>query len=426
MWEAMSSGSAAHDEVPSDDDAPEDGRIIDAEPAPAPRPKILVVGTDRQRYENLRRDLSDSYDVDLAIGPSVAIGMLQNTGRRLAVVVDMDKPPAQARQLLARLHEVSPEIVRIWVADASDAADVLDSANEIDVFRCLKRPYTNEQMRKALTSAAAQGRLRAAQSAMLRETLGGSVKVLVDVLAFISPTVFSRTARVCHYVKELTRALDLPDSWQVEIAAMLARIGCVTMPTEIIDRYFSGREVSASEAVALRSLPQVSAAMLGGIPRIESIVRIIEAAEKPFKAHGRTEVTGVLEREHRASQILRAATEFDHRLVSGSTREKAIKKMSASKEFDPIVLDALARAQAAEHHWQTKTLRAVHLAPGMVFAEDVHMRSGALFARRGEEVDYEAISRLTSAAGKNSLQEPFRVLVPAAPDDPEGDEDRFG
>jgi hypothetical protein len=88
-------------------------------------------------------------------------------------------------------------------------------------------------------------------------TLQGSVKVLTNVLALLSPIAFGRASRLKRYVRHMAQSLGVSEVWQFELAAMLSQVGCITLPTETFEKMYAGQPLSPEEqqmVATLRSL----------------------------------------------------------------------------------------------------------------------------------------------------------------------------
>jgi hypothetical protein len=93
---------------------------------------------------------------------------------------------------------------------------------------------------RACIAAVAQHRLITAERVLLEQTLRGSISALVDVLALASPAAFGRAGRVRGLVRKLADEVELENQWEVEVAAMLAHIGAVTLPAETAEKLDAG------------------------------------------------------------------------------------------------------------------------------------------------------------------------------------------
>src|SRR5258708_2822402 len=80
----------------------------------------------------------------------------------------------------------------------------------------------------------------AAERALLKATLAGAVQVLIDILALTQPAAFGRAHRIRQTAKLLAQRAQMANAWEVEMAAMLSHIGCISVPQATLQRVFKG------------------------------------------------------------------------------------------------------------------------------------------------------------------------------------------
>jgi hypothetical protein len=206
--------------------------------------------------------------------------------------------------------------------------------------------------------------------------------------------------------------MQLPVRWQVEVAAMLAHLGFITLPTEVVEKYCSGREMSGDEREMLVRLPKVTDQLLGHIPRLEVVRNILGSYSKPFNANDYTQPDADAQLAARGAQILKVALEFDAMVAAGSAVDVAIGALQArAAQYDQKIVVALADGQlAGEQRTQIIEVSAVGLAPGMVLADDVKLLNGTLLVTAGIEVTIALVERIRNYKPK-SLKEPLRVVI---------------
>lgn len=383
---------------------------------------VLYVGHDRVGFERLRKVLARYFRFEFAVGPSIAVGLLKNKGPFPLMVCDIGAPVHAARKLISRAHEIAPETMQVLVAESNELEESLLIANEVGATATIPGPPDAQQLKLALTRAYRENRKNVKQNRLRAQALHNAADMMIDILSLVNPSVFNRVSRVTNYCRQLAKIMDLSESWQLLLASKLSKVGMVTMPAELIDKVFSGRELSEEDEHMLSTLPEVSSAVLNKLQHAPAVLRIIKGSEEDYSPPTRSQVHGKLEREITASHILRAATDFDHLSVLGHERGHALAVMKERAVYCPRVLVALERTSPPELRWRTRALRVDQLAPGMVLAENIRQLNGTLLAGRGEEVSAEIISRLADVADSNAgIHEPFRAMVPVFDGEPDGD-----
>jgi response regulator RpfG family c-di-GMP phosphodiesterase len=376
--------------------------------------KILCVDDEPDILASYQRLFRKQFAIDTAVGGEEGLARLGAHGPYAVVVSDMQMPGMDGIRFLAEVRRLAPATVRMMLTGHSSLDVAVDAVNEGHIFRFLTKPCPADTLAKALTAGIEQYRLVTAEKELLEKTLSGSVKVLTDVLSIVNPTAFGRASRVRRTTRALAVELSAEAVWQVEIAAMLSQVGCVTLPQELLEKMFRGKPLAPAELKAFLDHPRVGRDLIGNIPRLDQIAAIIAYQEKHFDG------TGVPEDAIRGAgiplgaRILKVALDFDTVVASGFRSEQAISKLRQRiGHYDPAVLAGLERVVTSDS-FEVRTVTVDALTPVMRFAEDVYSTSGLLLISRGQDVTPSLKLRLANILANGGLEEPLRVLVPTA------------
>ncbi len=110
---------------------------------------------------------------------------------------------------------------------------------------------------------------------ILSKTLTGSVGLITEVLSLVNPTAFGKAGRFRLLAKKICEKLNVDDAWQIEVAAMLAPVGCVAVPDLVLQKASKGQPLTAEERNLLDQAPKVGAQLVSKIPRLELISEMI-------------------------------------------------------------------------------------------------------------------------------------------------------
>jgi response regulator RpfG family c-di-GMP phosphodiesterase len=306
---------------------------------------ILFVDDDIRVVSALQRALHRTYEIEIAGCASEALEAISDSSYAV-VVSDMKMPGMSGVEFLTRVKEISPDTVRILLTGQAELEVAIAAVNEGNVFRFLSKPCPQDLLVKALDAALEQHRMCVAEKDVLRETLMGTVTVLMEILGAIQPLAFGRAARLRHCVRALATELKAGELWPFEAAAMLSQIGCISVQPEVLEKYYAGKDLSEEELNLMHSHGQFGRRLLHGIPRLSSVSRMIERQHEAY-----TEPAG-LPAEDRAvalgSQMLRAALDFDRLRGTGMEAEGALMRMREEhSQYNPEVLSALERVHGA-------------------------------------------------------------------------------
>jgi hypothetical protein len=156
-------------------------------------------------------------------------------------------------------------------------------------------------------------------------------------------------------------------------------------------------------------VPDVTEHLLANIPRLEPVRAILARYAKfgrPMSVAG----SGASPLIDLGVRLLHTALHFDTLESRGMRPADAVATLRGrGNAYDPAILDALVAVRGGGDVI-VKELRLAGLAVGMVFAEDVELRSGALLCARGYEVTTGFLERIRNFR-PGSVVEPLRVIV---------------
>lgn len=375
--------------------------------------KILCVDDEPNVLSAYQRGLRRQFHIETATGGQEALEILQSNGPYAVIVSDMRMPGMDGVQLLKRVRDLAPDSVRMMLTGNADQQTVRDAVNEGHIFRFLTKPCSPEVLAKSLEAGIKQYRLITAEKELLEKTLKGSIKVLSDVLALVNPTAFGRASRTTRLVTQFARELKLEQTWQMEVAAMLSQLGCVTLPEEILLKVYQGESLSAEEASMFQAHPDVGSQLIENIPRLEPIVEIIAYQEKHFDGSGFPSGPPRGETIPLGARILKLLFDYDTLIASGRESADALAEIRSRKGvYDPALFEAFETILGTQARNEVRFIKTKELAPNMILDQDLKTVSGVLLVAKGQEVTRSLCQRLKNFArtGKG-IQEPIRIII---------------
>jgi CheY-like chemotaxis protein len=374
--------------------------------------KILFVDDESNLLDGIRNQFHKPFEVWTATSGAEALQILEKNDPPFSVVVsDMRMPQMSGAQFLSAAHEKWPDTVRVLLTGHSDIEDTMKAVNEGNIFRFLTKPCAPEVLAKALDASVAQYRLIRAERDLLENTLKGSIQVLVDILSLINPAAFSRTMRIQHCIRQLVATLDLPDAWSFEVAALLSQIGCVTIPSDTLERVFNGVSLSESEQRMMKDHPGIARNLLVHIPRLEKIAEMIERQEWDY-AELRKRSNDERNPSCIGAALLRAVMDYDNLLFSGTRPDQAVERMARKTGvYNPSVLNVLKNIAPPVLKKDIRVERLSNLRDGNILAEDVLTRNGVLIITKGQEVTDLLRRRLENFNANGSIGDTVRIFI---------------
>jgi response regulator RpfG family c-di-GMP phosphodiesterase len=383
--------------------------------------KVLCVDDEPNVLQAYQRQLRRRFVIETACGGAEGLERVASNGPFAVIVSDLRMPDMDGIVFLTTVRQRAPDSVRMILTGHADQEAAIQAVNEGHVFRFLTKPCAPEILAQALSAGIEQYRLVTAEKELLQQTLRGSIKVLTDVLSLTNPTAFGHASRVRRLVRRLCEQLGIEQPWQVDVAAMLSQIGCVTVPPSTLEKLYHGRALSAEEAQMLEAHPSVGADLVGNIPRLAPVAEIIAYQQKNFDGSGLPVDARAGQDIPLGARVIKVALDYDTLKWSGLTDFDAIVELRQQAHcYDPDVLAALEGSIGLEESLEACEVRAKDLMTNMILAEDVTTTDGILLVSKGQDVTPPMRQRLVNFARHGKIDEPICVLVRPAghPHDP--------
>jgi response regulator RpfG family c-di-GMP phosphodiesterase len=383
--------------------------------------------------------LRDPFVVEAVGNLDDAAAAIAGAGPFAVVLFDRNIRDGPADVLAARVRSMAPDSVRIMLSSLADVASAAAAVNEGRIFRFLIKPCAADAVKKALTAGLDQYRLLHLERELLEKTLAGCVQVMADLMGLVNPTAFGRIARLRDLVKRVAWTMAVDNAWQLELAAMLSQTGCVTVPEQILRRAHRGAELSPDELEMFANHPRLGHDLIAPIPRLAEVADAIAYQEKHFDGSSFPKDSKREAAIPLGGRILKAALDFDCLELKGLSPWQAISCMKQRKGwYDPQVLQVLAVVAAENEDRITRETSLQELTDefdaaatsgvqeevklrqllGMVLAENVWDRKGQLVLSKGHEITPTLLERMRNYARHTPIQEPIRVFVPEAKQEP--------
>lgn len=383
-------------------------------PAPTP-PRVLCVDDEPNVLAALTRHLGRRFAVSTATGGAMGLDLVRRGPPFHVVISDLRMPAMDGVAFLGQVRAADPDAVRILLTGNADVEAAMAAVNRGHIFRFLAKPCPPDVLSTAIDAAVEQHRLVTAERVLLEQTLSGAVKMLTDVLALVNPAAFGRATRLKQTVSELAARAGVAERWQVEVAAMLSQLGCVTLPAETVDKLYHGRALSGEERQMVDRLPAVVDELIANIPRLEEVRRILLLYPAPYTAAAGAPAAPRGKALPWGARALKLALAFDALESSGVRPAEAVALLGSELDaYDPALLEELARLRGTPATG-VEELPLAAVVPGMVLAADLRSRTGVLLVARGQQVSSSLLERLTNLAGGSGVAEPVQVLAAGVP-----------
>jgi hypothetical protein len=243
---------------------------------------------------------------------------------------------------------------------------------------------------------------------LLQQTLVGCVTAIVETLSLATPAVAGRALRIRDLARKAAQGLESEDRWRLEFAALLSQLRAAALPKEVVERYHAGAKLDPNELALLAEGTNVVNRALAGIPRLESVNRILAELGELTQGYG---VGAGDSRVSPDARLLHAIIDMERLESRGQSATQCLEVLrQRSDVYGQRSLDVLtdvtrALEAAAE---EARSCHREQLEAGMVLAEDLKTNDGVLLLPCGFEISNSALVHII-ARFKNEL--PVRVKV---------------
>jgi response regulator RpfG family c-di-GMP phosphodiesterase len=375
----------------------------------ASQPKILCVDDEPLVLEGLTLHLRRAFKLFTAPSGAAGLELLAKEGDFGVVVSDMRMPQMNGAQFLAKVRELYPNSVRVLLTGQSDLESAIAAVNEGQIFRFLTKPCPPTVLLSALGAATKQHELIIAERVLLEQTLRGCIKTLTDVLSLTNPTAFGRGSRAKQFMTQLLAYLNRADDWQCEVSAMLSQIGCVTLPSDMLERMYEGKPLAEDEAVMAAGLPAMAERLLAHIPRLEGVREILLHMDDHFEPKAGQSLKG--EQIPWGARALKVVLDFAALEIGGVSA--ALDTMRGrGGHYDPPIFTAFAALQGdAASGAEVRSISVRELREGMVLHQNLTTRAGLLVMAKGHEVTATLLERIANLSRRVGVREPISVTI---------------
>ena len=378
--------------------------------------KILLVDDEINVLNAFMRHLRKDFDMRTALSAQEGLKFIEEEGPFAVIVSDLKMPGMDGLQFLTKVRELYPDTLRIMLTGYADLNVAIEAINSGEVFRFLVKPCSVENLKKNILDAMGIYRLKEAEKELLENTLKNSIKVLMEILELVNPEAFGRSRRLAELASSVAMRMGVKEGlWEIETSALLSQIGWVIIPPSVVLKLFSGESLTDEEKQIYEMHPMIGSELIGKIPRLENVAKIIAYQEKGYDGSGVPKDGTKGEDIPLGARILKASIDFDTFKLRYEKDRKAFEMMKLQGSlYDPRILEVLKEMIIGIEKEEITQLELTidELKEGMLLAEDVRTKKGQLLITKGNTVSNALIERLKNFATSVGVKEPIVVYAP--------------
>lgn len=385
------------------------------------RRRVLMVDDEPNVLSAFRRALGRRFDVVTAESGQTGLLELERNGPFPVVVTDMRMPVMNGLEFLQRARLLCRDSVFIMLTGNADQETAVRAINDGKIFRFLTKPCAQRDLEAALTAGIRQYELMTSERVLLRETLTGSIRIILEALAQSRPAIGAVTTSIRHRVQALAAELGLERDWRIQLAGSLCLLGFLVRPGLKADAWRSNDE--------LESCAESAEQLLRHIPRLESVAAMVRRQREEGLLPAELNMDDPEARVVIGAQILRFVVDLEREIERSGGVQDGMRRIRASAgRYDARLIDAADRAfggaaatEANDEMVSDRTDSVVFvqqrvdtraLRQGMIVDQDVVTTDSSVLLTRGRELTLVLIERLRGFARAKLIRDELDVLAP--------------
>jgi DNA-binding NarL/FixJ family response regulator len=367
-------------------------------------PKILLVSADAGFVKKAESLLVKDFAlaaVDSGKGAMKALS--SNKGIRV-ILSGYNLPDVDGIKLLAQVRKDYPQVMRIMVTGQEDFSILTGAIHKAHVFSLHTKSCPPDELLASVLDAAKKSRNVRSDADSMRDTMFGTVRMLVDILELTTPSAMRRSKRIRRRAQEICKDMQAMPPQFMDMVVLLSSIGCVGLPLGLLKKIEKGKDVTKEDMKRFRTHPSIAAHLLERVPRMSKVADIIRHQNTP-----------VCKNPPVGARILKVCIDLDQMQRSGAGPEKALEFMRGKPEiYDERVLDALEYHFGACKMQDCNSIMLADLEPGMVMQADMVTESGSILLHRGETLSEASHLRVRAFSDLLKVKEPLCAALPSA------------
>ena len=250
---------------------------------------------------------------------------------------------------------------------------------------------------------------------VLENTLSGSVGLLTEILSGFDPDIYDHATRLKELARQVSASLKVKNAWELDLAAMLAPIGYVSIPREIIEKTKKGVNLSKNEREILAGVYEAGSQILGRIPHLKQVSNIVLYLGKYYDGEGFPYDSVVKKNIPYGARILKILGEMLKLEDNGKKRLEALDSMRLPRgRYDPDVLESVYKIFASEKTHEkigeeSISVSVKELKVGHTLARSVMSLEGENLLIEGTKLSKMKLNLLLNHSKLSGLKEPVYI-----------------
>jgi len=379
--------------------------------------KILFVDDEQHILSSYRRNFYKSNQIFTALGGEIALQLIESKGPFAVVVSDMRMPGMNGAELFRKIRDLDENIVRIMLTGHADISTVIEAINEGHIYRFLTKPCSPDHLKQAVDDGLRQYQLLKSEQELLNQTLRGSIKVLIELISVNNQQAYRHALKMRNYVKHLAEMKIVSNSWELDLAILLSRLGEITLPDQLMHKAAEKKALSEDEAKLLLRLPRISHDLIVNIPRLDSVAQAILYSTKDFNGQGFPDDSVNGQSIPLNARLIRILDDLVSLEEEGKLRREAFAIMhQRSGLYDPNLLNLVSGSVASISTIQQTVIKPRNISlneleVGDQLLENIQTSTKQLLVLAGQEITPTLLMRIQNWSKLYTIKEPLTIAA---------------
>lgn len=370
--------------------------------------RILIVEDTQLNIEMLKAALEDNYKISVAKNGQMGLNIIQKVVPDL-ILLDVMMPVMDGYEFIQEIKRIDAykEIPVIFLTAQMELHEKT-KAFELGAVDYITKPFDVLEVKSRVATHLALSNSKKEISELLTKTIGGTMKMLMEILSTSNPIAYAISSKMKRTSKQLAMKARVNEMWKIEIASMLSLIGTYNIPSEVLLDLMRGSPVDQEYEKLFANHPSVGARLIEQIPRLGDVADIV-GLQNESMGYLDLDPENVIQS---GAQILKVASFYEMNLLCGKSSEMILQEMAGDRQlFHPKLVEALQSDIQSATIENVDYVGVLVLENGMVLNEDVYNSDGKRIINKGTVVNELVKEHLQLLYELGLVQSRIKVLL---------------
>ncbi|MEQ8764413.1 MAG: HD domain-containing phosphohydrolase [Planctomycetota bacterium] len=379
-----------------------------------PAYRILFVDEEESLLRAYERSLQGQFQVVTQLGGKAALEHLLESDPYPVIFVEASMRRMPAAQFIGRCLKVSPRSLFVIIASPESWEPSLRAVCP-SVFRVVFRPMSMGVLKEASEHALAEFARQEEERDRLERVTQIAVSSWISFLAASDPEGAKTAETVRDRLRRIVGLIDPEGTQDLELAAALADVGRLGLPSELQQKLKQGEELTGEEQQLVASIPELGSDLVAGLPGFEKVSELIRYRSKNFDGTGIPQDRRSGPEIPRGARLLHLLEELGALERQGLEISEAFQKLRAQRgRFDPRLLEVCEEVFAKASATPPRLGHELPVEPGELSTGDlllVNLQSseGSLLLSAGVTLNDQMIMAIRRQSQLTGVRRPIFV-----------------